>query len=75
MPILNPTMTQAADVLAKQNSWNAIKGGVTAYVKGGQIVITSPTAGWVPLTAATGLVTGTPTPWGESYAGTRSGWM
>ena len=59
MPILNPTMTQAAAVLAKQSSWNAIKGGVTAYVKGGQIVVTSPTAGWVPLTAATGLVTGT----------------
>jgi len=74
MSIINPTMTQAARVLTQQASWDQIKGGVSAYIKGGQVVVTTPSAGWVPLTAATGLQTGTQTPWGESYAGTRSAW-
>ncbi len=74
MPIVNPTMTAAALALTQQVSWSAIQGGVTAYIKGGQIMVTTPTAGWVPLSAATGKVAGSQNLWGDAYGGTRSKW-
>lgn len=78
-PIVNPTMTQAALVLTQQASWKAAQGSVSAYIKGGQVIVTNngTNAAWVPLSAATGTKAGDPTTLfgdGTNYMGTRSAW-
>ncbi len=75
-PIVQPTMTEAALVLQQQASWKAGMGNVSAYIKGGQVVVSNNGSGsvWVPLSAATGTLPGTTTPFADAYMGSRSKW-
>ena len=73
-PLLNLTLTQAADSLARQTKWATTDiAGVTGYVQNGQITVTNPGGVAVPITAPTGTTIAGATL--ESYGGELSGWL
>ena len=73
-PLVNLTLTQAANVLDLQTKW-ATTGAdaVTGYVQNGQITVTNTAGVSVPITAPAGTtITGATL---ESYGGEVSGWL
>ncbi len=73
-PLLNLTLTQAANALARQTKWATTDiSTVTGYVQDGQITVNNPGGVAVPLTAPAGTtITGATL---ESYGGEVSGWI
>ncbi len=67
-PLLQLTTTQIADTLARQDTWAAAKGSVSAWLQDGRIHVSNGAAGpvEVPLTGTTA---------GDVYGGQRSGWI
>ena len=65
-PIEQPTMSQAASLLANQSSW-AANTTVSGYIQGNQVTLTNTgSAANVPMSGIVGV--------GSSYGGTQSGW-
>jgi hypothetical protein len=77
-PPVNLTLTQASDILTKQQGWAtngmAASPAVTGYLENGTVKITNPTGAPAPLTVPP-ATTVNGTPFGESYGGERSGWI
>ena len=72
-PLVNLTLTQAANVLDLQTKWAANSAAVTGYVQNGQINVTNTTGVSVPMTVPVGtIVNGKAL---ESYGGETSGWL
>jgi hypothetical protein len=74
-PLVSPTLAQAGELLAGAASWRAAVGSVTAYVSGGVVTIDAPAGTTVPITVPEGTTVSTHDgpPFGDPYAGTRSG--
>lgn len=77
-PVVNLTLTQASDVLTKQQAWAgagmSANPAVTAYLEGGQVTVVNPTTTAAPLTVpAWATVNGAA--FGTEYGGERSGWV
>ena len=68
-PLLVPTMSQSADVLAKQAAWAADSGHTRAWWEDGVVTIVTGRPVDVPLTAPAGTAVG------EQYGTNRSGWL
>jgi Invasin, domain 3 len=67
VPIVQPTMAQLAELLARQASWSAAAQSVTGYIQGSQVTITNSGAAVdAPLSGVAAV--------GSDYGGTRSGW-
>ncbi len=77
-PLVNLTLTQASDILTKQQDWAtngmATSPAVTGYLENGTVKITNPTGKPAPLTVPAGT-TVNGTTFGESYGGELSGWI
>jgi hypothetical protein len=72
-PVVNLTLTQAADQLVKQQQWAIDKGVVTGYVQNGVISITNTTGHSVPFTAPVGSTIANTTL--QPYGGEVSAWL
>ena len=64
-PLVQLSMRQIGDELARQVKWQQVSGQVTAYIQDGKVQVTAPTGTEVPLTG---------TNVGTSYGGHNSGW-
>jgi hypothetical protein len=77
-PLVNLSMTQASQVLTRQQDWAAAGMSAaptaTGYVQGGVVTISNPGAALTPVTVPMGT-TQNGTGFGEAYAGELSGWV
>jgi hypothetical protein len=72
-PVVNLTLTQAADQLVRQQQWTTDRNTVTGFVQNGAISITNSTGHVVPFTAPAGsTIVGNTL---ASYGGESSGWL
>jgi len=72
VPIVQPTMGQIGELLARQAAWSTASSAatppVTGYIQGGQVTITNSGAAIdAPLSGTTTV--------GSDYGGTKSGWV
>ncbi|SFN87303.1 hypothetical protein SAMN05216207_102347 [Pseudonocardia ammonioxydans] len=78
-PLIVPTMTQARDVLTRQDRWAGTRDGdvVQAWQQGGVVTVHTTEQVEVPLTVPEGTRTAGPagTSFGEPYGGLRSAWV
>jgi hypothetical protein len=81
-PLVNPTMTQAANSATRMTNWHAIaeRSSVTAYVKDDKVVVDAPNGTNVPVTVPSGthelnLLGIAGDEFGASYGGFRSDWQ
>jgi hypothetical protein len=67
-PLVQLSMKESAAVLQRADAWKATSaaGSVTAYLQGGQVVLTSTAGADVPVTGTT---------FGDIWGGDRSGWQ
>lgn len=74
-PLINPTMTEAAAILLRQDKWDdqLAAGGVTAYIQDG-VVTVSGAGVEIPLTTPEGSRQ-SGNAFGSAYAGRQSGWL
>ena len=72
-PVVNLTLTQAADQLIHQQQWTTDKNTVTGYVLNGAVTITNGTGHSVPFTAPVGSTIAGATL--EPYGGEVSAWL
>ena len=72
-PVVNLTLTQAADQLIQQQQWATDKNTVTGYVLNGAVTITNGTGHSVPFTAPVGSTIAGATL--EPYGGEVSAWL
>ncbi|HEU5157421.1 MAG TPA: hypothetical protein VFU43_10525 [Streptosporangiaceae bacterium] len=80
-PLVNDRMADLGAELRRQSLWRAAMNNVTAYVQDGKVVVEPPSGVAVPVTTpegtqdTTGLPEGqTGDPFGDQYAGERSGY-
>ncbi|MFN0283669.1 MAG: putative Ig domain-containing protein [Kineosporiaceae bacterium] len=77
-PVVNLTLTQASDMLTKQQAWRTAGLGanpsVTGYVQDGVVTVTNPSSVAAPLTLPEGAVVNG-ADFGQAYGGERSGWV
>jgi hypothetical protein len=72
-PVVNLTLTQAADQLLKQQQWTTDKNTVTGYVLNGAVSITNTTGHSAPFTAPVGSTIASTTL--QPYGGEVSAWL
>ncbi|MFI0737598.1 hypothetical protein ACH4PU_05680 [Streptomyces sp. NPDC021100] len=78
-PLVSLRMSDIGNEMRKRAAWSAAvdAGKVTAYRIGGQITVSAPAGVEATLTLPTGTTqvkNGTSAPFGDAYAGQRSGW-
>ncbi len=78
MPLVQPTFTEARNIMARANAWKALPANrVTGYILNGVVVITSASGtNAVPITMPNGTRIGSRfgAAFGQTYAGERSAW-
>ena len=72
-PVVNMTLTQAADQLVHQQQWATDRNAVTGFVQNGTVTITNSTGHAVPFTGPAGTTINGATL--ESYGGEQSAWL
>ncbi len=77
-PVVNLTLHEAADVMARQQAWAtagmAASPAVSGYAQDGQVTIVNPTSAAAPVTLPIGSTLGGSL-FGQSYGGETSGWV